>query len=360
MIINNNYNGKIIVYGAGYCGLMFLDLLKSKGVNPCCFFDSQKSKSGLIYDGVSIYYPAYKDDYKEYLVVICILDFRKITEIKNYLLNLGYRNIISVYDLCNDEALFRNQKLIFNVPEAWLDNNDEKIKEVRRMLADELSVKTFDSILLSLYNRLEVEIPSFALENQYFAYDLFSKCEDEIFLDCGAFKGDVLRYFCNFNKLFKHYYAVEPDCKNYCRIELLKEAEDDRVSIIKCAVSDCNEKLRIKNYLNENSVISETGDLVEAHSLDDICRKYGIEPTFVKIDIEGYEAKLFRGGEYTIKKYQPTIACAIYHKIDDLVDLPILIHTILPNHKLFIRSYMNINETILYAVNPERGKNEVS
>ena len=82
--------------------------------------------------------------------------------------------------------------------------------------------------------------------------------------------------------------------------------------------------------------------------------RYNIKPTFIKIDVEGFEEKLINGAIEIIKKYKPLIAAAVYHKPDDLWRLPLKIKEILPDHSFFLRSYMNLNETVLYAVPKER------
>lgn len=77
-------------------------------------------------------------------------------------------------------------------------------------------------------------------------------------------------------------------------------------------------------------------------------------PTLIKIDVEGYEQNVLNGAESMIKAYQPVLAVAIYHKERDFWEIPLKIKEKYPFYSLFIRSYMNIQETILYAVPPSR------
>ena len=139
----------------------------------------------------------------------------------------------------------------------------------------------------------------------------------------------------------------------------MQSANDERVKIILKALSDKKEHLYIKNYLNENSVISSNGCSVEAITLDEISELYKINPTFIKVDVEGYEEKLLNGACRIIEKSKPIIAVAIYHKYDDLWKIPLKINAFLPKHKLFLRSYMNVNETVLYAIPEERLTDEI-
>ena len=46
---------------------------------------------------------------------------------------------------------------------------------------------------------------------------------------------------------------------------------------------------------------------VATNSLDNYCEKYSIKPDFLKIDVEGNELPIFKGGINTLRKYKPKI-----------------------------------------------------
>lgn len=69
------------------------------------------------------------------------------------------------------------------------------------------------------------------------------------------------------------------------------------------------------------------------------------------MDIEGAEYKALLGAEKTIKKYKPKLAICIYHKPEDVWEIPMLIHKINPNYRFYVRHYsLTTPETILYAI----------
>lgn len=72
--------------------------------------------------------------------------------------------------------------------------------------------------------------------------------------------------------------------------------------------------------------------------------------TFIKMDIEGSELKALQGAEQTIKMYKPTLAICVYHKKEDIIEIPNYILSIVPEYKLYLRHYSNhTEETVLYA-----------
>ena len=76
------------------------------------------------------------------------------------------------------------------------------------------------------------------------------------------------------------------------------------------------------------------------------------------MDIEGSEFDALLGARQIIKDFSPILAISIYHKPEDLVDIPLWILNENPSYKLFVRkyysSYTSMYELILYAVPPER------
>jgi hypothetical protein len=54
--------------------------------------------------------------------------------------------------------------------------------------------------------------------------------------------------------------------------------------------------------------LQENGELeVRVRRLDDLAEELGLAPQHLKIDVEGAELAVLRGGERLIRRYQPTI-----------------------------------------------------
>jgi FkbM family methyltransferase len=99
-------------------------------------------------------------------------------------------------------------------------------------------------------------------------------------------------------------------CKN---INVNKHLGIPAVQAINMGLSDrtsFQEKVFVTGFiLRENSENSESERLfqLDIMSLDDFCRISNFQPQLIKIDVEGYQAKIFPGGMATIEKAKPII-----------------------------------------------------
>ena len=69
------------------------------------------------------------------------------------------------------------------------------------------------------------------------------------------------------------------------------------------------------------------------------------------MDIEGAELDALKGAVHTIQTYRPKLAISIYHKPEDLVEIPLYLMEIMPDYQFYIRHYTTwLEETVLYAI----------
>jgi FkbM family methyltransferase len=173
----------------------------------------------------------------------------------------------------------------------------------------------------------------------------------EVFVDCGCFDGNnsiEFKNWCCNNNREGYVYAFEPDPINIMNIENKLNEEDVKHTVIAKGV--WNEKDILKfNCGGVGSCIDKDGKIeIEVDSIDNIVKS---EVTFIKMDIEGAEYKAIQGARKTIEKYHPKLAVCVYHKPEDIWELPLLIHEVNPEYKMFLRHYsFAANETVLYAI----------
>ena len=69
------------------------------------------------------------------------------------------------------------------------------------------------------------------------------------------------------------------------------------------------------------------------------------------MDIEGAELEALSGAERIIKNYAPIIAVSIYHKRNDIWDIPKLLLRINPSYRFAFGHYSAcLMDTVLYAL----------
>ena len=89
--------------------------------------------------------------------------------------------------------------------------------------------------------------------------------------------------------------------------------------------------------------------MLEVDTVDHILN--GEVVTTIKMDIEGAEYDAILGMEKTLENH-PVLMVSIYHKVEDLFRLQLLIEKMCPNaYDYYIRHYSpTVIETVLYAV----------
>ena len=188
------------------------------------------------------------------------------------------------------------------------------------------------------------------VERQYFEKDIISYGKDEVFIDGGCLNYASAKQFLKECSSVKKIYAFEPDSESARRCEEeARKVANHNYKIIEKGLYSENTKLHFQSMGNGCSGITETGECIVK-----VCTIDGeiAEPvTFIKMDIEGAELEALRGAEKTIKRYHPKLAICVYHKPEDIIEIPQYILEINPDYKLYLRHYSdNVGETVLYAV----------
>ena len=70
------------------------------------------------------------------------------------------------------------------------------------------------------------------------------------------------------------------------------------------------------------------------------------------MDVEGFEREALWGASKTIARHAPKLVVAMYHRNEDIFELPLLVKKLNPKYQIYIRHrlYIPAWETNLYAV----------
>lgn len=188
--------------------------------------------------------------------------------------------------------------------------------------------------------------------SQYF--DLLTPDEHEVFVDCGCFDASTAFHFVGWcgRKGYDRIWCFEPDKSSYGICKSLCASLRD-CKVFPYGISDKSETVLFESGRKEESRIAkcsgqEICETIETVALDEFL--HGERVTFIKMDIEGAELDALKGAARIIKEQKPKLAISVYHKADDIIEIPKLIIEMRPDYKLYLRHYSLLsNEMVLYA-----------
>lgn len=189
------------------------------------------------------------------------------------------------------------------------------------------------------------------LRKQYFDLKYFKPAEDkEIFVDVGGYDGMTSVYFSEWSQKNNFSYIFEPDANNIkkCRDNLSNASVKYQI-IPKGAWSE-ETKLHFQANADVSSKVSDIGSTcISVTTIDKIMKEE--KASFIKMDIEGAELQALIGAEQTIRNCKPKLAISVYHKPEDIWEIPNIILQYNPSYRLYLRHYtLDEYDTILYAV----------
>jgi FkbM family methyltransferase len=343
---------KNAIYGVGQFGPYFFEILDKKiGID---FFIDAYTTSTEMY-GKKIYRPdnapiatVYNSVHSDDKTIVKLLK-EKGFKVKNFIDTLEeFPEILSIP---------RKEKFL------WFDKKEKlinkKLEKISPLLKDKKSLEIFNK-LIEFRKSFDMQFypyPNAKLTEQYFVPDIpiIPKNNEIRFVDCGAFVGDTIELFSkNVKKKKSTIISFEPDPNNLKSLgENVKKFSNIDVIVIPMGVYS-KTKILSFSLSGSGSTINENGNiLVPVTSLDETL--YNFKPNYIKMDIEGAEKEAILGAKNIIKDFTPNLAISLYHKSEDLWELPLLIYELNSNYDFYIRVHSHLGiETVLYCVKKEK------
>lgn len=397
-------DGEFVIYGSGMNGKrVWKYLAKNNESGKIKYFcDSNKKNKGVLkIDGVTkiimhideiindnyqfIIPPGiYQDEIYQILVSEKKCDPDRIISVSNFELseeNLEYRDDLESIFLNNDNHfvfyglgwqsyLFR--KLLYNAghdPGVVIASRPDRVIDSMSLYKDMNNCffivyeKINENYLLQQkINKKNIIRLRNIDEMQYFDPEIvpsYLKEKQASFIDGGSlnlYSGESFAEWCNgkFNKII----AYEPDvrCIQECKNVIKRDHYKENVILIEKGLwsTDTELKFTVDSNLGSSSVYYDDPEhnssvSVPVTSIDESIKSEKI--SFIKMDIEGAELEALKGARNTIIKYHPTLAVSVYHKPQDIVEIPDYIKSIVPEYKLYLRNYhFDQTEAVLYAI----------
>ena len=237
---------------------------------------------------------------------------------------------------------------IFN--KEFYDSNRDKFEKVFDIFADDFSKKVFENeINFKLSGELKYLTDIFTDKDE--AFKILNLGRNESYLDLGAYRGDTVEEFLRYTGgHYKNITALEPDRKNYRKLmEYTKSLSDIRLWNMGIWSSDGD--MYFDASLGRGSSIHIEGSKkVPVTKIDTLYQVQKV--SYIKFDVEGAEKQALLGGINTLRRDKPKLNIALYHRSEDIFELPLLLHEINPDYKIYLRQHPHIPawDMNLYAV----------
>lgn len=285
------------------------------------------------------------------VVFVACVDF---VAVRNQLIALGIKNIFFAHMF--DVSLLNQATNQIALPSV----SEKVINDVLNLFADEKSRDIFVQILKKreVDDRNYLDISEDCA--QYFIPELLETLSgDEIYVDGGPYDGREIDTFINHCPGTSKIYAFEPDMNNFLKLKK-KYMNISKVCLNDLALWSENKGLC---FLNETlgsisrlclveAARTESRTKVNAIALDQFLSQNDLKvgKLFIKMDIEGAEMEALYGSKKIIKEYRPKLAICVYHRPNDIVDIPIFLKKLVPDYTFLLRHHSAVNnETVLYA-----------
>jgi FkbM family methyltransferase len=313
----------ICVFG---CGKYLADLVENRDIlnylGATMLSDSDKAKHGKTLYGLPVLPPEELYDLTDLVVVFC----------------LG--NSYPLFERFEDINAFKFQMhdvvMEYDVPNAKIEFDRNAIRAVYGFLADDLSREAYVNELL--FKCAGKPRGREAASRDRFGYGFLRLTQNESFVECGSFHGyEIGEFIKAVNNGFESIVGFEPSHDAY--EGLLRKYDDSRISFRNVAVGDRAETA----YLD---VLNLTGAIIRSSvpAFGQQCRTVRLDDeiqrcSFLAMNIEGSEAAAIRGGGGMISRNRPKIMLDLNHKFQDCWELPLLLKSIVPDYRIFIRTY---------------------
>ena len=358
------HRDRLVLWGAGRLGRKTLAGLRKLGQEPVAFCDSNHAIWGKAIDGIPVMSveeasAVHGSDATFVITIWGPHDLETMADRRQWLIDLGCASVVPFAPLFWQHPEVFGSYYAFHPAHRTL----EQAAEIRRafaLWADDASRAEFvRQIEWRLRGDFGVLSDPVAHEI-YFPEDLINLRADELFVDCGAYDGDTLRSLLGRPAVRgTSIVAFEPDPGTYAKLEKwaasLPSQVRGRIELHQAAVGATPGKLAFDPSGTEASSIGSGALTVDCVTLDDVLA--GRTPTYLKMDIEGFEPEALAGGRRMIATAHPMLAICVYHEFDHPWRIPLAIASMSDEYRYYLRAHhQQAWDLVCYAVPAERLK----
>ena len=326
----------VVMYGMGNGADKILAVCEKYGIEIADFFASDGFVRGHSFHGkVVLSYSAIKEKYGAENIIILLSFGSSLPDV----LELFKRVAAECETYAPDVPVCGENLFTYD----FFVQNKDNIEKAYSLLCDDTSKKIYENVIkYKLSGRLSYLFD--AESNKDESYSLLGAKDFCKAADLGAYNGDTVRELLSYCPSIDSIYAFEPDRRNFSKLLQYCESYEGKAELVPInAAAWCEDtSLIFGGEGNRNSGIfapKKTSKAVEvsARSLDSVLE--GKRVDYIKYDVEGAEDEAIVGSRDTILSHKPALLVSAYHKSEDIFALPLQIHDLRPDYKLYYRRY---------------------
>lgn len=353
------HSDRVAIFGSGSFGQDMAQNLLKANKKIEFFIDNDEKKHRKCIFGIEVVSLDHvlKMKKADLLIIICSTWHN---EIRQQLLHANISNFIEadpigISKYCYKYSAARKQF------DEFFTREQEKFNEVFHLLEDDSSKDLFLHLIAYRVsgNTHCLKISDF----KQYEHSIVRPEKGDVIIDGGGYVGDTAQQFNNLLDAECHIHSFEPSKDNFMK---LKEWIDNKVIQNVTAVQS---GLGIENtdlYMNtiegeinpSNTIVEQGNEMVRITAIDRYVEEYALQVVnLIKLDVEGFELAALQGADTTIQHFAPKIQVCLYHKKEDLIDIPLFINNKYKDkhYKLYIGHHSeNYMETVLYAVRTKK------
>ena len=346
--------GTIIIYGAGNVGKDVLRVMNSKGIKVAGFLD-REAAGGQRCRGIPVYPPDWDGftaaQRRQSCVVIALHNKDvEIPPIIDYLRDRGYATIVSPVEFhhhFSEEMGDRFWLTSRSCYKTW----EKDICEGYETWEDEHSRQLYLRFLRFRLAGDYADLPLIDADDQYFPTTIPAWKTPLRFVDGGAFDGDTLRSAADSGYPIEAAVAFEPDPVNRAKLEeYVSSLGNKDIKVWPCGIHSSTTQLSFAATGSASSKSDENGNTtIHVVALDDVIPSF--RPNLIKFDIEGAEYDGLLGAKQVVQKNRPGLAISLYHRPQDMWQIPLLIKSWDLGYRLFMRVHKNNGfDLVMYGI----------
>ena len=327
-------NKTIVLYGMGNGADKILAVCQGKGITVKGVFASDGFVRQKLFHGMPV--RSWGDVKAQYgednLIVLLSFGTSREDVLENILRIAGEAELYAPDVPAFGDTLFDR---------AFYDAHRDAFNKARALLFDEKSRRIFDNVVsYKLTGKIDYLLDAESDEDTVWRTIVHPE-RLRACADLGAYNGDTVRELIEKSgESIETIYALEPDARNYKKLEAYAAAETRCQVLPVHAGAWCEATtLTFDTSGNRNASFDVNRSLsladrpqkltqIRAEALDDVLN--GARVDYIKYDVEGSEREALAGSVQTVQAYAPTLLVSLYHRSEDLFALPLQIQRDFP------------------------------